>query len=415
MTASRSLAAEPYPVLLAQRGTRPLLWSQELAPEEITVTPDVISVARSHELPAQFASASALESVGYQATRGELGHLLPGDPQFFGAPARGRGVTRREPARVTFKGKPVRGAQPARGAPAARGASAPRGYGKALVPRKPMPKRALSVACAQLVHDPPTAEEKRKWGIRGSMNYRARRAKLAAELGRTQAWVDRATRDKEEAENAHLAAARALGIAAATSITGGGVRSPSPKGEKEKGDAKAGPEDRAVMKKSNKGGDELKEHSPPRTLMRRRLNEPEQRFWCGAQLTFRRMMVMARAFWARHMWVPRGPVKDALFTKCRMGKDAFPSYKEFTDCVQQLCEVSAGNFTWTPVDGLDAEKVLRLGFSCRFYHVTAAGNKVSFLVSPDMLEGDRDLDQILPMSMVDLGFVVLSKQQDSSG
>ena len=119
-----------------------------------------------------------------------------------------------------------------------------------------MPKRALSVACAELVHDPPTAEEKRKWGIRGAMNYRARRAKLAAELGRTQVWVDRATKDKEEAENAHLAAARALGISAATSIAGGAVRSPSPKGEKEKGVAKAGSEARVVKKKSGKEGDE---------------------------------------------------------------------------------------------------------------------------------------------------------------
>ena len=126
---------------------------------------------------------------------------------------------------------------------------------------------------------------------------------------------------------------------------------------------------------------------------------------------------MVRTFWARLMWVPSGPVKDALFMKCRMGTDAYPSYKEFTECVQQLCEMSAGNFTWTPnpVDGLDVEMVLRLGFSCRFYHVTAAGTKDSFLVSPDMLEGDRDLDQLLPMSMVDLGFVVLAKQQDSSG
>ena len=44
-----------------------------------------------------------------------------GHPHFFGSPARGRGVTRREHARVTFKGKPLRGAPPARGSSAPKG------------------------------------------------------------------------------------------------------------------------------------------------------------------------------------------------------------------------------------------------------------------------------------------------------
>ena len=113
--------------------------------------------------------------------------------------------------------------------------------------------------------------------------------------------------------------------------------------------------------------------------------------------------------WARHMWVPHGPVKDALFSKCRHAEDSFPTYEEFRVCVRTLCEVSAKNFTWTPVDGMTAEMALDLGYSCHFYHVTARGDKDSVEISPDMLDGDRDLDQLLPMAMVDLGFVVVPK------
>ena len=74
-----------------------------------------------------------------------------------------------------------------------------------------------------------------------------------------------------------------------------------------------------------------------------------------------------------------------------------------------LCEFSAGNFTSTPVEGLDAEMALQLGYTCHFYHVTAGGTKDSVIISPEMMDGDRDLDQLLPMAMVDLGFVVLPK------
>ena len=53
---------------------------------------------------------------------------------------------------------------------------------------------------------------------------------------------------------------------------------------------------------------------------------------------------------------------------------------------------------------------LDLGYSCHFYHVTAAGTCDSVEIAPHMLDGDRNLDALLPLAMVDLGFVILEKE-----
>ena len=52
-----------------------------------------MAVALTQEPATYFASAPADASIGLQAaSREELNNLLPGDPQFFGSPARGRGA-----------------------------------------------------------------------------------------------------------------------------------------------------------------------------------------------------------------------------------------------------------------------------------------------------------------------------------
>ena len=150
--------------------------------------------------------------------------------------------------------------------------------------------------------------------------------------------MDKAPRDKEATEEAHRAAARALGSVGEKlyPVQQGKASSTATslpiKGKKEKGTAAA------LVGSTCKGGHSLwmtashriietgaSERSPPRTLLRRKLNEPSQRHWCSVQLTYRRMMIMAHAFWARHIWVPVGPVKDALFLGCRRSADSFPT------------------------------------------------------------------------------------------